>query len=35
MGNSTNAAYGRNPTVDSKLIDSEPGVQIYQNGQGE
>lgn len=36
MGNkNANTSYGTNPTVDCKVIESEPGVQIFQNAEGE
>ena len=36
MGNiADNTYYGTNPTLKCKLIESEPGVQIFQNAEGE
>lgn len=36
MGNTNgDAAFGVDPTPQAKLIESEPGLQIYQNQQGE
>ena len=35
MGNKTSEhSYGTNPTLTSKLIESEPGLQIYQAPEG-
>ena len=35
MGNkSSHTSFGHNPTLNSKLIESEPGLQIYQNSEG-